>query len=193
MEAVFADASLMAWHDLEKKRFSCHDFRDFLQSKLESAGINANIISPFLAHQVKGTDFHYSSHEVDELGEKFKIALPFLLPQTVEKVKSEYKQETQQLEKEIQKLRETVELLYPKKVERNIITDKGKETYIETFSTPEEYVESERKFMREVLLRGKSKEDQERLKDSVFVFNKTGMTKEQVEAEAKKLKQKGLK
>jgi site-specific recombinase XerD len=103
-------------------------------------------------------------------------------------------EQQEHLEKEIQKLKDVTELLYPKQLERNILTDKGIETYTETFSTPEEYVESERKFMREGLLRGKSKEEQERLKDSVFVLDRTGkMTNEQVESEAKKLKQKGLK
>ena len=46
--------------------------------------------------------------------------------------------------------------------------------------------------MREVLLRRKNKKDRERLKDSVFVLDQTGMTKEQVEAEAQKPK-KGIK
>jgi integrase len=68
---LFSDASLVAWHDLEAKRFSPHDFRDFLQSKLESAGINANMISPILAHKVKGIDKHYSSHDIDELRKKY--------------------------------------------------------------------------------------------------------------------------
>jgi len=101
IEAIFANASLAAFHDLEQKRFSPHDFRDFLQSKLESAGLNSNIISPFLAHKVKGTDFHYSSHDVDELREKLKTALPYLLPQTVEKVKAESDKKQSEQEKRI--------------------------------------------------------------------------------------------
>jgi len=107
IEAKFAKASLIAWGDLEKKRFSPHDFRDFLQSKLESAGINRNIIAPFLAHKPRGIDFHYSKHEVDELREKYKTALPYLLPQSIEKVKAESEEQAQriaQLEKDVEAL-----------------------------------------------------------------------------------------
>ncbi len=89
INCVFNEASLTTWHDLEVKRFSPHDFRDFLQSSLESAGINPNVISPILAHKVKGVDKHYSAHEIEELKEKYKTALPYLLPQTPEAIKSE--------------------------------------------------------------------------------------------------------
>ena len=34
---IFDNASISAWHDLEVKRFSPHDFRDFMQSQLENA------------------------------------------------------------------------------------------------------------------------------------------------------------
>lgn len=54
-----------------------------------------------LSHKVKGVDFHYSQHEIDELREKYKTALPYLTPQTVEKVKAEYKQETEVIEKKL--------------------------------------------------------------------------------------------
>jgi hypothetical protein len=86
---IFDSASLTAWHDLKVKRYSMHDFRDFVQSSLESAGINSNIIAPMLAHKPKGIDFHYSSHDLQELLVKFKTALPYLLPQSVEGVKTE--------------------------------------------------------------------------------------------------------
>ena len=89
INVVFNEASLTAWHDLEIKRFSPHDFRDFFQSSLESAGINSNVISPMMSHKVKGVDKHYSSHEIEELKEKYKTAMPYLLPQTVEKLKAE--------------------------------------------------------------------------------------------------------
>lgn len=101
---IFTDASLVAWHDLETKRYSMHDFRDFMQSKLESAGINANMISPMLAHKVKGVDQHYSNHQAEELREKYRSALPYLLPQTVEKVKAEQVKARAEYEEKIEKL-----------------------------------------------------------------------------------------
>ena len=85
----FSTASLNAWHDLDQKRFSPHDFRGFVQSALENAGINKNIISPILSHKVSGVDRHYSKHEMSDFIEKFKTALPYLLPQTVQKVKAQ--------------------------------------------------------------------------------------------------------
>jgi hypothetical protein len=59
------------------------------QTALENAGVNSNIIAPLLAHKAKGIDQHYSEHDLNDLLVKFKTALPYLLPQTVEKVKSE--------------------------------------------------------------------------------------------------------
>jgi hypothetical protein len=55
------------------------------------------------------------------------------------------------LQKDFQTVKETVELLYPKKLERNVLTDNRTKTWIETFSTPQEYIESEKKFIKRVL------------------------------------------
>jgi site-specific recombinase XerD len=120
---MFSDGSLVAWHDLEVKRFSPQDFRDFLQSKLESAGINSNIISPMLSHKVKGVDFHYSQHEIGELLQKFKTALPYLLPQTVEKLKVETEKDQKriaELEKEVAEQKQNVAALVKDVVENRI-------------------------------------------------------------------------
>lgn len=84
IDAIFAEASLRAWHDLKKKRFSPQDLRSFVQSALENAGINTNIIAPILGHKPKGIDSHYSEHDVAELMVKFRLALPYLLPETIE-------------------------------------------------------------------------------------------------------------
>ena len=89
IENNFGKASLRAWHDLEKKRFSPHDFRSYVQTALENAGVNSNIIAPLLGHKPRGIDFHYSEHDISDLLQKYKLALPYLLPQTVEKVKAE--------------------------------------------------------------------------------------------------------
>jgi hypothetical protein len=87
---VYDNASLSTWKDLELKRFSPQDFRDFVQSQLENADINANIIAPIMAHKPKSAvDFHYSSHLWQELLAKYKQALAYLLPISVEKLKTE--------------------------------------------------------------------------------------------------------
>jgi hypothetical protein len=101
INVVFNEASLTAWHDLEVKRFSPQDFRDFVQSSLESSGVNPNIISPVMAHKIKGIDKHYSTHEILEHKEKYKTALPYLLPQSVEKLKVEQVKQNEEQEKRI--------------------------------------------------------------------------------------------
>ena len=70
-------------------------------SQLENAGINANLISPILAHKVKGVDAHYSSHDISELLEKYKSALNYLLPLSVEKIKTEADKVKEENEKRI--------------------------------------------------------------------------------------------
>jgi integrase len=111
IESKFTKASLKAWHDLETKRFSPHDFRDFVQGALENAGINSSIIAPFLGHKVKGIDASYSQHTTEDMLKKFKTALPFLLPQTVEKVKSELEQTKAELTETENKLNEATEAI----------------------------------------------------------------------------------
>ncbi len=101
IEGNFGEASLKAWHDLEKKRFSPQDFRSFVQSALENAGVNPNMIAPLIGHKPKGVDFHYSEHDIQELLEKFKSALPYLLPQTVESVKAEVNGITESMREQI--------------------------------------------------------------------------------------------
>ncbi len=111
MDSTFTDASLTIWHDLEKKRFSPHDIRDFTQSALESSGANSNVISPILAHKIRGVDKHYSAHFEEELLQVFKHALPWLLPETVEKLKAESvetKAETKALKERMAKYEEFI-------------------------------------------------------------------------------------
>ena len=49
-------------------------------------------------------------------------------------------------------LKETVELLYPKKVERHLLQDDGtKKVWTEKFETPEEYIEAEKQFIKKLL------------------------------------------
>jgi hypothetical protein len=106
---IFSEASIRAWQNLEQKRFSPHDVRDFLQSGLESANVHGNIIAPFMAHKVKGVDFHYSAHEIIELLVKFRSALPWLVPQSIEQTNAmmiDERKRIAQLEKELSQIRE---------------------------------------------------------------------------------------
>ena len=105
MEIVnFDDASLIAWHDLDKKRFSPQDMRDMLQGALENARVSPNIAAPLLGHKVKGVDKHYSNHEIDEFLQAYLDALPWMVPQTVEQVKAETQKKLEEDKKEITKL-----------------------------------------------------------------------------------------
>lgn len=88
-QGMFGEASLTSWGNLDEKRYSPYDFRDYVQNALENAGVAKNIISPILAHKIKGVDSHFSDHNIKDFLEKFKTALPYLLPETVAKVKSE--------------------------------------------------------------------------------------------------------
>ncbi len=107
---TYDNASLAAWKDLEEKRFSPHDNRDVLQNALENANVNANMIAPMLGHKPKNAvDFHYSSHLWQELLLKYKQALPYLLPITVEKVKAELNDTETELHQTKKELTETKE------------------------------------------------------------------------------------
>jgi integrase len=57
IEANFGEACLRAWHDLDKKKFSPHDLRSYVQTAMENAGVNPNIIAPILGHKPRGVDF----------------------------------------------------------------------------------------------------------------------------------------
>lgn len=69
---------------MEKKRFSPHDFRSFVQGALENGGVHSNIVSVLIGHKPQGVNFNYSEHDIDEFKKTFKKALPFLLPEQIE-------------------------------------------------------------------------------------------------------------
>lgn len=71
---------------------------------------------------------------------------------SLEKENMVFKTRLDLLQKQFEKLNTTVERLYPRELERHIMTDEGVTTYKETFSTPEEYIESEKKF-REIVFK----------------------------------------
>jgi hypothetical protein len=78
--------------------------RDVLQSALENAKVNPNIVSILLAHKVKGVDKHYSNHDYTELKEAFKSALPWLLPKSVEQITVENNKTLAKQQLELEKL-----------------------------------------------------------------------------------------
>jgi len=74
---------------------------------MENAGVNSNIIAPILGHKPKGTDFHYSEHDIKDLMEKFRMALPYLLPQSMEVLKAEAQRANLLFSEKIDGLRKT--------------------------------------------------------------------------------------
>lgn len=78
---VFTNASFDSWHDLEQKRYSPHDFRNFVNTMMEKARISDNWRAIILGHKPRGIrGKHYSDPEINELKEQFKEILPFIIP-----------------------------------------------------------------------------------------------------------------
>jgi hypothetical protein len=98
---IFYDASMMAWNDIEKKKFSAQDFRDVLQGALENANVHQNVAAPLMGHKIAGIDKHYSSHDLEEFLLAFSHALPWLVPQTIEGLKAETQTKLAEDEKRI--------------------------------------------------------------------------------------------
>ena len=93
-----------------------------MQSALENKIANPNFIAPFLGHKVKGTDFHYSNHDLEELRAKFKESLPYLIPETTGQLKSELeetKTTTKTLEQENAKLQKEIDAM-PHKIKEEL-------------------------------------------------------------------------
>ena len=66
------------------------------------------------------------------------------------------------LKKENERVNDLIELLYPKQVTRQMVGKDNKIIrWIEKFHTPEEFIESERKFMRMVLKAQNKQRDEE--------------------------------
>jgi integrase len=74
---------------------------------------------------------------------------------SLEKENMVFKTRLDLLQKQFEKLNTTVEKLYPKEVTRHVLKDNELETWTENFSTPQQYIESERKFVKRVSSNGK--------------------------------------
>jgi integrase len=93
----------------------------------------------------------------------------------VEEENTVFKTRLDLMQKDYQTLKKTVETLYPKQLKRYVLNEKNEiEECTETYESPNEYLESERKFMKEVLLRNKTKKEKEKLKNAEFVLGTTG-------------------
>jgi hypothetical protein len=103
INSAFGEASIVAWNDLEAKRFSPQDFLSFFQGALENCGIHQNIIAVLIGHKPQGVNFNYSEHDIQEFKAAFEKALPYLLPEQVEVEKLRRKSESEH--KELSKLR----------------------------------------------------------------------------------------
>lgn len=73
-------AGLNAWGDLEKKRFSPHDFRDFVDNALKVAKVVEVDRAPIVGHKIKGVEKHYQDPAHRDLMKSFESALPYLSP-----------------------------------------------------------------------------------------------------------------
>jgi len=77
----FAKISFDAWHNLENKRYSPHNFRDLVETAMEKADIPDNWCAIIMGHKPKTIrGKHYSSPKLEELKNKFKRVLPFIIP-----------------------------------------------------------------------------------------------------------------
>lgn len=100
---IFENASLSAWGNLEEKRFSPHNMRDFVNTALINAGIVGEPKSCVLGHKIRGVDKHYTDVGQLKLLEKLKKALPYMIPEhklkkpDFQPVIHQIKQDTQQL------------------------------------------------------------------------------------------------
>lgn len=86
---IFEQASLNTWGNLEEKRFSPHDMRDFVDNALKKARVVEVDRAPMLGHRIKGVEKHYQDPDHKDLLDSFKRAIPFLTtsPQITEKDK----------------------------------------------------------------------------------------------------------
>lgn len=78
---VFETASLNAWGNLEEKRFSPHDMRDFLDNALKKAKVVEVDRAPIMGHKIKGVERHYQDPSHKDLMASFESALPYLSPE----------------------------------------------------------------------------------------------------------------
>jgi len=84
---IFEQASLNAWGNLEEKRFSPHDMRDFVSNALKKARVVEVDRAPMLGHRIRGVERHYQDPSHRDLLENFKRTIPYLTtsPQVTEK------------------------------------------------------------------------------------------------------------
>lgn len=103
---IFEKSCFFAWG--EEKKFTPHDFRDFLDNALREVGIIKIDRDPMLSHKMKGVSRHYQKKDPEDKAlqrhilNQFKKAIPLLTkaPYVTEKdeivgIKAEFDQRTQ--------------------------------------------------------------------------------------------------
>lgn len=86
---IWTKASLNAWSDLEVKRYSPHDMRDFVSNALKKAKVDPVDRAVLTGHKIKGVERHYQDPEKTDLREAFKSALPYLTTQKPEELRKD--------------------------------------------------------------------------------------------------------
>jgi len=94
-------------------KYSYHDFRRFVETALERAGLHPNLVKKILRHKVKGQEAAYSQPKIEELRAAYKQAIPLLDLGVSEQpeIEKTVKQLTEQTQAENRELRGKVEVL----------------------------------------------------------------------------------
>ncbi|MGD0202759.1 MAG: hypothetical protein ABSC20_02485 [Candidatus Bathyarchaeia archaeon] len=111
--AIFLNASIVAFGDDIKKHFSPHDFRDVISTVLEKPQIKANInlAKPLTSHKPSGIEATYANHPDSDYLTLFKMCLPYLIPETTGELKAELNQQKTELEKVLEQKEKRITLL----------------------------------------------------------------------------------
>jgi hypothetical protein len=99
--AIFLNASIVAFGDDIKKHFSPHDFRDVISTVLENPKVkaNVNLAKPLTSHKPSGIEATYANHPDSDYLELFKMCLPYLIPETTGELKVELNKQKEELDK----------------------------------------------------------------------------------------------
>ncbi|MGA3288978.1 MAG: hypothetical protein ABSD42_01900 [Candidatus Bathyarchaeia archaeon] len=111
--AIFLNASIVAFGDDIKKHFSPHDFRDVISTVLQKPTVkaNVNLAKPLTSHKPSGIEATYANNPDSDYLELFKMCLPYLIPETTGELKAELNQQKSENEKEKQENAKTIEAM----------------------------------------------------------------------------------
>lgn len=124
--AIFLNASIIAFGDDIKKHFSPHDFRDVISTILENPKVkaNVNLAKPLTSHKPSGIEATYANHPDSDYLELFKMCLPFLIPETVGELKTELNKQKTELEKEKEQNEKRIKFLEQRLLDNGLSINK---------------------------------------------------------------------